>query len=40
MCTNCPHRDEGYCGCYDLVLNQKDGVFEPIYECMNPTEAD
>ena len=20
MCTNCPHRDEGYCGCYDLVL--------------------
>ena len=40
MCTNCPHRDEGYCGYFDLTLIEKNGTFEPLYECMNQTEAD
>ena len=38
MCNGCPHCQAGYCGCYDLILEQKNGVYEPLYECVNPDE--
>ena len=38
MCNECPHRDSGYCGCYDLFLSGKNGAYEPVYECLVPDE--
>jgi len=40
MCENCPNRSAGYCGRYDLELNRQEDHYEPIYECIHPTQAD
>lgn len=39
MCNQCPHRQAGYCGCFDTFLNENNGNYEPLYECLNPEDT-
>ena len=38
MCTNCPHRQAGYCGCFDTFLEETNGRYEPLYQCAFPDD--
>ena len=40
MCETCPNRDDGYCGCYDLELLRVNGTYEPVPDCVSPTDMD
>ena len=40
MCESCQNRCTDYCERFDLELLKRDGIFEPVPECIYPTEMD